>query len=149
MAGDGNYGGNGSVYWQVHHRSSVPEPLKNKHKPSTNPNTDHWIDLGVTGNIPAKTGNEVKGHDPIAVADISSGSGKFLVHLYFSSKAATALGTDLKALLAKIISDASTQLGSLTSATPSAQLVIEVPAINRLSEPTGTASDPWEVSVTW
>jgi hypothetical protein len=150
MAGDGNYGGHGSVYWTVHHRStSGPAPLKNKNKTSTNPKSDHWVDLGVAGNIPAKTGNEVKGHDPTAVADISNGSGRFRVSLYFSSAAATNLGIDLKVLLGQLISDASAQISSLSSGKPDARLVIEVPAVGRLSEPTGTASDPWEVSVSW
>jgi hypothetical protein len=149
VAGDGNYGGNGSVYWQVHHRSSIgPEPLKNKNKTSTNLKNDHWVDLGVPGNIPAKTGNEVKGHDPTPVAQIGNGSGKFRIDIYFSGAAAKTLGIDLKVLLGQLISDVSAQIVSLTS-NPDAHLVIYVPAIGRTSEPTGTASDPWEVSVSW
>jgi hypothetical protein len=150
VAGDGTYGGNGSVYWQVHHRSPTgPEPLKNKNKSSTNAKADHWVDLGVPGNIPAKTGNEVKGHDPTPVANISNGTGRFRVHLYFSGAAATNLGVDLKLVLGQLISDAYAQMSSLSAGNPDAHLVIEVPAVGRASEPTGTTSDPWEVSVSW
>jgi len=72
MAGDGGYGGNGSVYWSIHHRAAGgPEQLRNKRNLAS-PDAEHWIDLGVPGKVPAKMGSEINGHDPTAAADIAA-----------------------------------------------------------------------------
>ena len=147
MGGDGGYGGNGSVHWSIHHTSKGgPEQLKNKHG-LTNPNNEHWIDLGVPGNVPPKMGNEVAGHDPMLVSDIGNGSGRFRVNLLLSTVAAPK--ADLEAILIKLIADAGAQLLALQGTATQASLQIEVPAINRASPPTGYPSDPWEVTVSW
>ena len=85
MAGDGGYGGNGSVYWSIHHRSAGgPEQLRNKRNLAS-PDPEHWIDLGVPGKVPAKMGTEINGHDPTRAADIGDGTGDFKVALLFST----------------------------------------------------------------
>jgi hypothetical protein len=146
MGGDGGYGGNGSVHWSIHHRTSAgPVQLNNKN--GANPKSDHWIDLGVPGNVPPKMGNEVAGHDPMLVSDIGNGSGRFRVNLLLSTKAASK--ADLQAILMKIIADAGAQLLALQGAATQASLEIEIPAIDRASPPTGQPSDPWEVTVSW
>ena len=147
MAGDGGYGGNGSVYWSIHHRSAGgPEPLKNKRNLGS-PDPEHWIDLGVPGKVPAKMGTEINGHDPTPAADIGDGTGNFKVTLLFSTKAKPS--ADLQTALLKLINDAGVQLQSLQNGAPSARLEIDIPAINRATPPTGYASDPWEVTVSW
>ena len=110
MAGDGGYGGNGSVYWTIHHRSAAgPEQLKNKRNLGS-PDPEHWIDLGVPGKVPARMGTEINGHDPTRAVDIGDGTGNFKVTLLFSTKAKPS--ADLQTALLKLINDAGVQLPS-------------------------------------
>lgn len=147
MGGDGGYGGNGSVHWSIQHRTAAgPVQLHNKNA-LANPNADHWIDLGVPGNVPPQMGNEVAGHDPTLVSDIGNGSGRFRVNLFLSNQAASV--ADLQQILAKLIADASAELLALHGTATQASLQIEVPAINRAVPPSGRPSDPWEVTVSW
>jgi|KBSMisStaDraftv2_1062788.scaffolds.fasta_scaffold99874_2 hypothetical protein len=147
MGGDGGYGGNGSVHWSIHHRDRGGPVRPNNKNGTGNPKADHWIDLGVAGNVPAQMGDEIAGHDPTAVADIGNGSGRFRVNLLLSTDAAPK--ADLQAILIKLIADASAQLAALQGKATKASLEIEVPAINRSSPPTGRPGDPWEITVVW
>ncbi len=150
MGGDGGYGGNGSIYWKVRHKggSGTGVKLKNKAAGTTNPDSDHWIDIGASATAFAETSLDIQGHDPMVIGPKGIVKKNFQVDLRFSTDSGQS-ATELITELLKVIDGAVTAIGDLMKGKAEASLTIEVPAIPRTSAPTGVGSDKYEVAVEW
>jgi hypothetical protein len=167
---DGNYGGNGSVYWEVVHTDGPVGPkqkLKKKNGPGTHPKNDHWLD---------ETNGETHiGRHPIDSAVIGEkGDGTFQVRMRFSimpNGAAAPVGPGMAMVKGQMVNlqaemdrrkdeirkELLAVRGRVDAALnqlndPNARdvtLEVNVLAINRLTPPAGAPEDPWEVNVHW
>ena len=126
--GDTEVGGNGSVYWKVHH---YKDPAKNTHDQHQSPGgphahpAEHKVKLG---------GGEVEGHDETHAPEIGDRvgvPGNFLVTLRFPTKGAA---------------QAAVNQGLQSAATTPFFLSIAVPAIAR---PDADKDPPYEVKTEW
>ena len=156
---DGNYGGNGSVYWEVVHTDGAAgavQKLKKKNVPGTHPKNDHWLD--------ETDGSKTIGRHPVDASTIGDqGNGWFAVTMCFSimpgtgasADSATGTATDtrrdrIRAELEAVVVRANAAIASLgTAGTTEVKLLVNVPAVKRLAPPTGVGSDCWEVNVHW
>ena len=149
MGGDGGYGGNGSIYWRVRHKGGGGAGVKLKNKAaSTNPDNDHWIDIGAPASAFNETSFDIEGHDPIAIGPKGIVKKNFQVDLRFSTDSGQS-ATDLINELLKVIDGAVEAIGDLMAGEAEASLTIEVPAIPRTAAPTGQGNDKYEVAVEW
>lgn len=124
--GDGEFSGNGSVYWIVDHEDGAD--LKVKDKDTTRPGK------GGGTNLHVKT--KAQGRDPIPVADVGKKkghAGSFRVRLRFQSQAAAQQAASAVKL-------------SLDNATGMWTLEVDVPVIGRDNPDDPPAS---EVRVDW
>lgn len=165
---DGNYGGNGSVWWQVEHKVGTNGPkqkLKKRNAGGTDPKKDHWLD--------ETDGTTTIGHDPVNTSSIGEGmTARFNVHLRLSAApfgmeagvplpgtlSAAALDAkvnqlrgDITAELTRLKQQVDLALQSMSSGTPPLEVFLDVnvPAIFRSNPPAGPPGDRWEVNVHW
>jgi hypothetical protein len=138
---EGNYGGNGSIWWQVAHTSNGSAAALRKRSQVNDANREHWVD---------DSNDQVMiGHDPSALTGMGpSRNGSFHVALRFSTQGNPARRTQIEQELRRLSNDITKALQDVANS-GEAQLSVEVPAINRPSQPGRTPGDGWEVSVKW
>ena len=131
--GLGEFGGNGSVVWNVVHEDDAGNPKSLTPVPSPADPGDDQVAV-VPPATPGGPPRDARGKDPRAVAkigELKGHTGKFRVKLRFSSKA------DLDSAVTPL---------RVTNVGPDWFLEIDVPALNR---PNRHASPPLEVRVDW
>jgi hypothetical protein len=162
MAGESNYGGNGSVYWRTRHfEGGQPAHLKKrgnaKCEDQATPN-DHTLDIGSP--------TEVRGRDPHgdatsfftvsmkfdttpAGSGAAAGSGAVAGGVVSQSDLKTAVRTarvqEVTSALEALISSAQTALDDIRRGEPDTTVEVRVPAIPRQAAPMAG----WEVTVKW
>lgn len=141
--GDGSYGGNGSVYWKVSHKTNGggPQKLKNLKAAGTNQKTDHWIDIHENTASFTITGDDIEGHDPKPLANKDS----FSVTVTYRTTSITT-SADLMKALAELIAKASGALANIAGGKTDETFTFKVPIVNRTDPPTG---NDYEVQVKW
>jgi hypothetical protein len=71
---DGNYGGNGSICWEITHQPELKQRMRWNPFMQPDPKTKHVFE---------KVKASVEGHDPVRVWEIGEGTGNFNVTLRF------------------------------------------------------------------
>ena len=157
MAGESNYGGNGSVYWRTQHRENGrPVNLKKRGNPNCEDAAtpgDHTVDIGDP--------HFVKGRDPhgnpnsftveLRFDTSPDGSGAAMVAGSLSSQAAVdpakraeRLAT-IQSELEKLKNAAAAALEQIKGGATEATVKVNVPMILRPAPP----QEGWEVTVRW
>jgi hypothetical protein len=157
MAGESNYGGNGSVYWRTQHRENGrPVNLKKRGNPKCEDAAtpgDHTVDIGdphfVKGRDPH--GNPSSFEVELRFDTSPDGSGAAMVAGSLSSQepvdtaVRAARVAAIQSELEKLKNATEVALEQIKGGATEATVKVNVPAILRHHPP----QDGWEVTVRW
>src|SRR5688500_16198332 len=151
--GSGNYGGNGSVWWQVVHGSNnqPDKHLKRVEQVDSGKNDEHWVKARASEDT-------VVGHDPVPLNQVGRGQkkGRFEVNLRYTTRQPFAGGgAAMRAVaiqeLQELIQSALVALSTIATAPETAAVDVTVrgyvPIRQRQEDPPTTGV--WEVTVDW
>jgi hypothetical protein len=151
--GSGNYGGNGSVWWQnVHGQGNKPDKkLRRVEQVADGNNNEHWVRARASE-------DEVVGHDPVDLDKVGSGNkkGRFEVTLRYTTRPPFAGAGTMRAVaiqeLQELVASANAALTVLQNTPSTGDADVEVKAhvpVRQRSSIPPLAPDKWEVTVDW
>ena len=151
--GSGNYGGNGSVWWQVvHGEDNEPDKeMKRVEQVASGKKEEHWVKARANE-------DEVIGHDPVELDKVGRGQkkGRFEVNLRYTTRpdfagGSAAMRTVAIQELLELIQSATEALATIATTPHTQDVDVEVRAyvpIRQRREPP-PESGVWEVTVDW